>query len=227
MICRLLVLVLSTTAALAAETPPAFTFGGPGLKAVLIDRDERESFLGLQLDSAGRLFAGCREALFVYEPSSKGLYQPRQELFRFPKDAWVYDITIRGDDLYVSTHTAIYLLPGAVKKRQGVVAKRLVWGLPMMDGWDMHQGIHGTAIGPEGDLYFSNGDEIVNYGDFKRPDHWLHWTYFHGTKSTQVTGTGGVFRISPDGEKFEVVAAGTRNNCGISFDRHWNLFGKR
>ncbi|MDB6079018.1 MAG: hypothetical protein JWO82_2765 [Akkermansiaceae bacterium] len=224
MIRRLFLLVLTTSAALAADVPQAFTLGEPGLKAVTIDSDERESFLGLQLDSAGRLFAGCREALFVYEPAPRGLYQQRQELFRFPKDAWIYDIAIRGDDLYVSTHTAIYLLEGAVKKRQGIVPRRLVWGLPMMKGFDMHQGIHGMAIGPEGDIYFSNGDEIVGYGEFKRPDHWSHWTYFHWTKGTQVTGGGGVFRISPDGEKFDVIAAGTRNNCGISFDRSWNLF---
>ncbi|HEV2688360.1 MAG TPA: hypothetical protein VGV35_07390, partial [Bryobacteraceae bacterium] len=163
-------------------------------------------------------------ALFVYEPAKGGLYQTRQLLFRFPRDAWVYDIAIRGDDLYVSTHTAIYLLPGAVKKREGILARRLVWGLPMMNGWDTHQGIHGLAIGPEGDIYFSNGDEIINYGDFRRPDHWAHWTYFHGSKSTEVTGCGGQFRISPDGEEFSVIAAGTRNSCGIAFDHAWNLF---
>ena len=224
---RLILAVLVTFPATAQQTLPpslAFTLGEPGLKAVVVDSDERESFLGLQLDSAGRLFAGCREALFVYEPATGGLYQPRQLLFRFPKDAWVYDIAIRGDDLYVATHTAIYLLEGAVKKREGIVPKRLVWGLPMMKGYDMHQGIHGMVIGPEGDLYFSNGDEIIGYGSFKRPDHWSHWTYFHGTKATRVTGCGGVFRVSPDGEKFDVIAGGTRNNCGLSFDRAWNLF---
>ena len=99
----------------AAQSLPAFRFEVDGLKAVVVDADERESFLGLQLDAAGRLFAGCREALFVYEPAVGGLYQPRQLLFRFPKDAWIYDIAIRGDDLYVATHTAIYLLEGAVK----------------------------------------------------------------------------------------------------------------
>jgi hypothetical protein len=88
------------------------------------------------------LFADAAKALFVYEPATGGLYQPRQLLFRFPKDAWVYDIAIRGDDLYVSTHTAIYLLEGAGQEAHGIVANRLVWGLPMMKGWDMHQGIH-------------------------------------------------------------------------------------
>ncbi len=212
--------------ALTDDRSSSFTIAVPGLKSVVIDSDERESFLGLQLDSAGRLFAGCREALFVYEPKAGGLYQPRQLLFRFPKDAWVYDIVIRGDDLYVSTHTAIYLLEDAVKKRKGVVAKRLVWGLPQMKGWDMHQGIHALVVGPGGDLYFSNGDQILSYGIASSGtwDHWMHWTYHHGTKGTKVTGVGGVFRISPDGEEFSVIAVGTRNSCGIAFDRAWNLF---
>jgi glucose/arabinose dehydrogenase len=214
---------MAVSVSAVSAAPQSFAMR-PGFKAVVIDSDDQESFLGLQLDSAARLFVGCREALFVYEPAAGGLYQHRQLLFRFPRDAWVYDIAIRGDDLYVATHTAIYLLPSAVKKRDGIVARRLVWGLPMMRGFDTHQGIHGLAIGPEGDIYFSNGDEIINYGDFKRPDHWSHWTYFHGSKGTEVSGCGGLFRISPEGEDFSVIAAGTRNSCGIAFDHAWNLF---
>src|SRR5712675_1464878 len=149
------------------------------LKFVGIDSDATESFLALQLDSAGRLFAGGREALFVYEPSSGGLYQPRQFLYRFPKDSWIYGIAIRGPDLYVSTHTAVYVLEGAVLKR----------------------------------------------GDFKRADHWGHWTFFHGSARTPITTAGMVARISPDGEVFEPVARGLRNCCGLAFDANWNLFG--
>src|SRR5689334_17671934 len=84
------------------------------LKVVGIDSDPSESFLALELDSAGRLFAGAREALFVYEPAKGGLYQPRHLLYRFPKDSWIYGIAIRGPDLYVSTHTAVYVLEDAV-----------------------------------------------------------------------------------------------------------------
>src|ERR1051326_3252965 len=65
------------------------------LKVVLIDSDPAESFLALELDSAGRLFAGAREALFVYEPATNGLYQPRHLIYRFPKDSWIYGIAIR------------------------------------------------------------------------------------------------------------------------------------
>lgn len=216
--------ILFVSRAAAAPQEVEFKLHEPGLKAVVIDHNDTESFLGLQLDSAGRLYAGCREALFVYEPAPGGLYQPPRLLFKFPKDSWVYDIAVRGTDLYVATHTAIYLMEGAVTRREGLQAKRLVWGLPMMEGYDMHQGVHGMAFGPEGDLYFNNGDEIINYGGYGRPDHWSHWTYFHGSKSTRVTGCGGTFKISPDGEKFEVIASGTRNTCGLSFDRNWNLF---
>jgi len=59
------------------------------------------------------------------------LYLPRQLLYRFPKDSWIYGIAIRGADLYVSTHTAIYLLK-AGSERRDINPERLVWGLPML-----------------------------------------------------------------------------------------------
>ena len=197
----------------------------PGLKVVGIDSDPTESFLALQLDSAGRLFAGGREALFVYEPARDGLYQPRQLLYRFPKNSWIYGIAIRGADLYVATHTAVYLLEGAVLKRADIQPKRLLWGLPMLPYFEEHQGMHALAFGPEGDLYFSIGDNLVGYGDFKRADHWGHWTFFHGSGQTPITTVGLVGRISPDGERFAPVARGIRNCCGLAFDATWNLFG--
>jgi putative heme-binding domain-containing protein len=195
------------------------------LKVVGIDSDPSESFLALQLDSAGRLFAGGREALFVYEPASGGLYQPRQLLYRFPKDSWIYGIAIRGADLYVSTHTAIYVLEGAVLKHSDIKPKRLLWGLPMLPYFEEHQGMHALAFGPEGDLYFSIGDNLVGYGDFKRADHWGRWTFFHGNSKTPVTTVGMVGRISPDGEIFAPLARGLRNCAGLAFDANWNLFG--
>src|SRR6266851_167136 len=104
------------------------------LKFVGIDSDATESFLAVQLDSAGRLFAGGREALFVYEPTKDGLYQPRQLLYRFPKNSWIYGIAIRGADLYVSTHTAVYVLEGAVLNRA--------------DHWGHWTFFHGSAQTP-------------------------------------------------------------------------------
>jgi putative heme-binding domain-containing protein len=95
----------------------------------------------------------------------------------------------------------------------------------MLPYFEEHQGMHALAFGPEGDLYFSAGDNLVGYGDFKRADHWGHWTFFHGKAQTPVTTVGMVARISPDGELFAPVACGLRNSCGLAFDANWNLFG--
>lgn len=205
-------------------TVPTYALPDPDLKVVQVDSDPKESFLSLQLDAAGRLFAGAREALFVYEPASHGLYQPRQLLYRFPTNAWISDIAIRGQDLYVATHTAIYVIDGAVTRRQGLRPRRLLWGMPPLAYFEEHQGFHGLVWGPEGDLYVSFGDNLVGYGDFKRADHWGHWTFRHSDQRTSYTGDGGFLRLSADGRDLEVLARGCRNPCGLVFDSQWNLF---
>src|SRR5580658_6682025 len=86
----------------AADASP-YTLADPALKVVVLDSSADESFLSVRAHTPGRLFVGGREALFVYEPTlagepkHAGLYQPRRELFRFPKDSWINDIAIRGD----------------------------------------------------------------------------------------------------------------------------------
>jgi len=192
------------------------------LKAVLIDRSPAESFVSIKADSQGRLFVGGREALFVYESDGKGGYQPRRELYRFPPDSWLAGIEIRGDDLYVLTDAALYLLPGGRTKREGLTPKRLVWGMPL----NIHNSCHCLAWGPEGDLYLNHGDPLLDYGDFNRPDHWGHWTIHCQPEGTQVpyTGVGGVFRVHPDGSDFRRVSGGLRGCVGLAFDHAWNLF---
>ncbi len=195
----------------------------PDLKVVPIDSSEEDSFLSIRADTMGRLFVGAREVLFVYEPNSKGGYAPRQMLYRFPDDSWIYDVEIRGNDLYAMTNRALYLIPGGVTGRQDLKAKRLIWGHP---DYHPHQCFHGLAWGPDGDLYLSMGDMLVWYGDYNRSDHWGHWTFFSQPEGTKVpfTGVGGVLRCRPDGSNLQVVARGTRNSCGLVFDSRWNLF---
>ena len=78
----------------------------PELELISIDSDPKESFLAVHLDTAGRIFVGCREAVFAYQPDERGGYRPRQELVRFPPHSWVYDLTVRGHDLYALTLSA-------------------------------------------------------------------------------------------------------------------------
>ena len=220
----ILALVMAGLSPLAWAQDDVYRLLDPQLKLVQIDSDAKESFLGIHLDMAGRLFVGGREGLFVYEPDAQGHYGQRQLLIRFPNNTWIYDIAIRGNDLYVSTVSAIYLIPNAVVQRHDLKPKRLVWGIPL---GHVHQCLHNMDWGPEGDLYFTCGDPLWGYGDFQsRPDHWGHWTWFVQPAGTKVAynGVGGVFRVHPDGSGFQVVARGLRNPIGLTFDSHWNLF---
>jgi putative heme-binding domain-containing protein len=214
----------SLSAILLAQPAPAeYTLADPALKVVRIDSSADESFFSVRADSAGRLFVGGREALFVYEPDTGGGYRPRQLLYRFPPHTWVNDVAVRGDDLYVLTVSALYRIAGGVTKREGLKPQRLIWGVPL---GHVHQCFHALAWGPEGDLYLSMGDPVTSYGDFNRADHWMHWTFHCQPEGTSVpyTGVGAIFRCRPDGSRFRVVAGGLRNACGLAFDAQYNLF---
>jgi putative heme-binding domain-containing protein len=213
---------LSASAGLAADDA-GYSLADPGLQLTRVDSSADESFFSVRGDAMGRIFVGGRRSLFVYEPDEKGTYQARRLLYQFPDHTWINDIAVRGDDLYLLTVSALYMLPGGVTQREGLQVKRLVWGVPL---GHIHQCFHALAWGPEGDLYLSMGDPMVSYGDFSRPDHWCHWTFFSQPDDTPTpyTGAGGVFRCRPDGSRFQVVARGMRNACGLAFDRHWNLF---
>ena len=219
----------------AADVPAAMTTRDPELRATVLDSASTESFLGIKVDTTGRIFVGGRSAVFVLEPDQAGGYEPRRELVSFPGDPWVHDIEIRGDDLYVLTISALYMIPDGRVKREGLEVRRLVWGVPR---GHTHQCFHGMAWGPEGDLYIGMGDPLWFYGDFnKRPDHFGHWTFYtrkpgdtsaappaEAWERTPYVGVGGVFRCRPDGSGLRVLAGGLRNDCGLAFDRQWNLF---
>ena len=192
------------------------------LKAVLIDRSPNDAYCAVKVDGMGRIFVGGREAVFVFEPDDAGGYKPKRELLKFPQDSIIIGLEMRGHDLYVQTSSALYLVPDGVVRREGLELKRLVWGVPL----DLHVSFHCLAWGPEGDLYLDHGDPLLNYGDWRRPDHWGYWTLHsqpEGT-TTPYTGAGAVLRVRPDGSRLQVVAGGLRGPVGLAFDRGWNLF---
>lgn len=193
-----------------------------GYRTVLVDRSPDVAYLGVMVDSEGQLFVGAREAVFVYEPDGRGGFLPRREICRFPPDSLVLGLEWRGDDLYALTANALYLLPEGRVRREGVKPRRLLWGLPL----DLHVSFHCLAWGPEGDLYLSHGDPLLNYGDWNRPDHWGHWTIYAQPEGTRLpyTGVGAILRVRPDGSRPQVVAGGLRGPVGLAFDDEWNLF---
>lgn len=218
-------LVTAPPAAAQGPVPPDGPNCEPaigGYRTVLVDRSPDAAYLGVMVDSEGQLFVGAREAVFVYEPDGRGGFLPRREICQFPPDSLVLGLEWRGDDLYALTANALYLLPEGRVRREGVEPRRLLWGLPL----DLHVSFHCLAWGPEGDLYLSHGDPLLNYGDFNRPDHWGHWTIHAQPEGTRLpyTGVGAVLRVRPDGSRPQVVAGGLRGPVGLAFDDEWNLF---
>ncbi len=193
------------------------------LSLSLIDSSPDDSYLAVKCDSENQLFVGGRRKLFVLKPNGDGTWKPRELVFEFPEHTWVYDIVFRGDDVFVSTVSAIYRLPGARTSTKNIKPVRLLYGIPR---GHTHQCFHALAWGPNGKLFFTFGDPSWYYGDFTRPDHWAHWTFIYGPEEKQqkYNGVGAAMCINPDGTELQGYTRGLRNSCGLCFDSTWNLF---
>ena len=193
------------------------------LSLSLIDSSPDDSYLAVKCDSQNQLFVGGRRKLFVLKPNDDGTWKPRELVYEFPEHTWVYDIVFRGDDVFVSTVSALYRLPGARTSTKDIKAVRLLYGIPR---GHTHQCFHALAWGPNGKLFFTFGDPSWYYGDFTRPDHWAHWTFIYGPEEKQqkYNGVGAAMCINPDGTELEGYTRGLRNSCGLCFDSTWNLF---
>jgi putative heme-binding domain-containing protein len=201
---------------------PNLTVEDPKLNVTLISRSDDDAYMAVKVDGAGNLFVGGREKVFVFEPDGTGGFKPRRELLEFPKDSIIIGLEYRGDDLYVLASHALYLVKDGRVKREGLQPKRILWGLPL----DYHVSFHCLAWGPEGDLYLTHGDPLLNYGDWSRPDHWGYWPLYAGPdgKKHHYTGQGAVLKVKPDGSDPKVIARGLRGPVGLCFDSKWNLF---
>ncbi|HWC90381.1 MAG TPA: hypothetical protein VG433_12020, partial [Pirellulales bacterium] len=159
---------------------------------------------------------------FVFEPDGRGGFRPRQTLLRFGEDSIIIGLELHGDDLYVMTGGALYVVPEGRTRRSGLKPRRILWGLPL----DLHVSFHCLAWGPQGDLYLDHGDPLLSYVNWQRPGNWGHWTLFAGRENRPFVynGAGGVLRMRPDGDRLQTIAGGLRGPVGLAFDDRWDLF---
>lgn len=96
--------------------------------------------------------------------------------------------------------------------RDGIADRQetLFRGFGVHAAFDGHD-LHGLTQGPDGRIYFSNGDNGFNV------------TNKEG-RVLSYPNTGGVLRMQPDGTQLEVFATGLRNVQEIAFDDFGNLF---
>lgn len=118
--------------------------------------------------------------------------------------------TKTGMDVYVANIPNLFLLND--KDNDGVAdqSKTLSTGYGVRYSLLGHD-LHGLRWGPDGKLYFSNGDRGMHV---KSPEG----------KLLDFPDEGTVMRCDPDGSNLEVFARGLRNPQKLVFDQYGNLF---
>ena len=98
------------------------------------------------------------------------------------------------------------------KDGDGVAESRqsLAQGFGVRVGFLGHD-LHGLRMGPDGKLYFSNGDRAASV--VTKEGRRLH-----------TPETGAIYRCNPDGTELELFHVGLRNPQELAFDQFGNLF---
>jgi len=147
--CSGMLVGLSARLALAQED--VYRLPDPQLKLVHIDSDGEGIIPWHSTDSAGRIFVGAGRVCSSMSPMARADLALGKCSCVFLTVPWVYDIATRGNDLYISTVSAIYLIPNGVTAATGLKPRRIIWGMPL---GHVHQCIHNMDWGREGDLFF-------------------------------------------------------------------------
>lgn len=189
---------------------------GDGVVKSAIARFANAPVRAMRADTMGRLFVASGDTIYrvATEPARPGTMP--DVVVRFPGNIAINDLEVRGNNLYVATQNAIYVVPDGVRGRERIEPRKLVWGIPWAPPYD---GIRSLAWGPEGDLYFSLGAPAGS-------ERWAYWTFFSSPDEirTPYRGQGGAFRCKPDGSDLRVVAQGLRRPGRLAFDANGNLF---
>jgi quinoprotein glucose dehydrogenase len=132
------------------------------------------------------------------------------EGFNRMEDGLGAGVLARKGDVYFTCIPDLWLLRDTDGDGVSDTRKSLSTGYGVRVGFLGHD-LHGLRMGPDGRLYFSNGDRgaVVRTSD---------------GRTLSDPDTGVVYRCNPDGTELEVFARGLRNPQELVFDQYGNLW---
>jgi quinoprotein glucose dehydrogenase len=126
--------------------------------------------------------------------------------FNSPLDGIASGVLARRGKVYFTNIPTVWQFTGDKKAEQRTVISR---GYGVRFNFTGHD-LHGLVMGPDGKLYFSNGDRGANVK-----------TKEGGV--IDVADMGAVFRCNPDGSQMELFAYGLRNPQSLVFNEFGDL----
>ena len=128
------------------------------------------------------------------------------EGFNSPLDGIASGVLARRGAVYFASIPSVWKFTGAQKAETRTEISR---GYGVRFNFTGHD-LHGLIFGPDGKLYFSNGDRGAHA---KGPDGSL----------ADTPDEGAVYRCNPDGTQLEVFARGLRNPQSLAFTENGDL----
>lgn len=130
--------------------------------------------------------------------------------------------TYRGARVYVGNSPDLLVL----EDRDGDdVAEKRSALLTGFGGIDHDHGVHGMSFGPDGKLYFTQGDgEYAGAEERKLPGKVTFSLRDRSGRMLQGNRLASVFRVNRDGTELELLANGQRNNYECCVDAFGNVF---